>query len=510
MRIFLSVFVIISIAFACKNTNQTAENIPLKPTNLSGESLAKTYCASCHLFPEPNLLDKATWQNGVLPKMYARLGLEQDSFKLFSQMDLDEMQAIVGAGIYPEKPIIAKEDWAKIVKYYLENAPKKPLPQDTKPKIITGLNQFSSQKIFTKINELPAATLVKFVPDQKSIFISFRGYNNSLKKYDLSLKTVDSIALDSPVSDILPLTNGQLGILSMGVMDPNDKKAGRFQILNKLKNQKQTIKDSLQRPVEIVKADLNLDKIDDYIICNFGNELGKVIWIDGKTKKENILNSNPGGRKAYVKDVNNDQKPDIILLMTQAREQIIAYLNQGNGQFTEKVLLEFPPVYGSSYFELADFNKDGFQDILYTNGDNADYSIVLKKYHGLRIFTNDGKNNFKQTFFYPMHGASKAMAADFDLDGDLDIAAISFFTDPNQKPNEGFLFFDNQGTNESFKVSTSSEAINGKWMVMDVADMDLDGDMDIILGSFKLKMAREYNQKPKKQIQALILHNLKK
>ena len=29
---------------------------------------------------------------------------------------------------------------------------------------------------------------------------------------------------------------------------------------------------------------------------------------------------------------------------------------------------------GSSYFELDDFNGDGFKDILYTCGDNADYT----------------------------------------------------------------------------------------------------------------------------------------
>ena len=34
-----------------------------------GEQLAKTHCASCHAFPEPDLLDKKTWANEVLPKM---------------------------------------------------------------------------------------------------------------------------------------------------------------------------------------------------------------------------------------------------------------------------------------------------------------------------------------------------------------------------------------------------------------------------------------------------------
>ena len=55
-------------------------------------------------------------------------------------------------------------------------------------------------------------------------------------------------------------------------------------------------------------------------------------------------------------------------------------------------------MYGSSYLELADMNNDGHLDILYTNGDNADYSYVLKKYHGLRIFINDGKNQFLVDF----------------------------------------------------------------------------------------------------------------
>ena len=148
-------------------------------------------------------------------------------------------------------------------------------------------------------------------------------------------------------------------------------------------------------------------------------------------------------------------------------------------------------------------------DILYTNGDNADLSISLKAYHGIRIFMNDGKNNFNQTYFYPMFGASKALAADFDLDGDLDIAAISFFTSSTQKPNEGFLLLKNEG-NYQFKISTFKESNQGKWMVMDVGDMDKDGDLDIILGSF-LKEGMSYlkSKEGKTLPSAIILENKK-
>lgn len=501
----LSFFLIVYCS--CSKFNKEEKKQVFKPSNLSGKELAQSYCGSCHLFPEPSLLDKATWENGVLPKMYARLGLEEDAFKLFGGLQNDEILTIANSGIYPDEPLIAKEDWTKIVKFYIENAPDKPLPQDKKRKPIVGLKGFNLKKLPSLKEEVPSITAVKFNTKEKTVYLGIRGNKSYLKKYDLNFKEIDSIAVNSPVSDI-SFKNNSINILSMGIMDPNDQKKGSFSKYNFINKSNVIAKDSLQRPVHINFADLNQDNIEDYIICNFGNELGKLVWYDGKTKKENVLNNYPGARNTIIKDLNKDGLPDIAVLMAQANEQIIFYINIGQGKFEEKSILKFPPVYGSSYFELVDFNNDGFQDILYTNGDNADLSISLKKYHGIRIFMNDGKNNFKQSYFYPMFGASKATAADFDLDGDLDFAAISFFTDPNQKPNEGFLFFENNGNNSNFHVSTFKEARFGKWMVMDVADMDLDGDMDIVLGSFYRKNLQEMSLSKSRQfLNAIILEN---
>jgi hypothetical protein len=138
-------------------------------------------------------------------------------------------------------------------------------------------------------------------------------------------------------------------------------------------------------------------------------------------------------------------------------------------------------VYGSSYFDVADFNHDGHFDFVYTNGDNADFSMVLKPYHGVRVFLNNGKNEFKESTFLPMHGASQAFATDFDGDGDVDIAAISFFPDFKKHPEQGFIYFENTGG--AFKAHTTSMAAKGRWLVMDTADIDHDGDTDILLGA---------------------------
>ncbi|MDB6041222.1 MAG: hypothetical protein JWM99_5063, partial [Verrucomicrobiales bacterium] len=42
---------------------------------LSGRALAKQYCSACHVFPEPELLDKKTWNGQTLRRMRIRMGL---------------------------------------------------------------------------------------------------------------------------------------------------------------------------------------------------------------------------------------------------------------------------------------------------------------------------------------------------------------------------------------------------------------------------------------------------
>ena len=76
---------------------------------------------------------------------------------------------------------------------------------------------------------------------------------------------------------------------------------------------------------------------------------------------------------------------------------------------------------------------------------------------------------------------------DFDLDGDLDIAAISYFPDypAPAGPEESFVYLENRG-NFDFKASTVPEHADGRWITMDAGDLDGDGDADIVLGSLVL------------------------
>jgi hypothetical protein len=247
-----------------------------------------------------------------------------------------------------------------------------------------------------------------------------------------------------------------------------------------------TILEGLQRPTHFALADLNGDDSDDVVVCEFGYHTGQLAWFannnDG-TFDEHVLMPKPGAVRTYVRDFNRDGRPDIIALMGQGDEGIDIYYNRGNARFERERVLRFHPAYGSSYFELVDFNQDGHLDILYANGDNGDYYPTLKRYHGVRIFINDGSNAFTERYFFPLNGAYRAQAEDFDQDGDLDIAAISFYPDYKDRPEESFVYLENQG-GLAFEARTFEGYDRGRWIVFDTGDLDRDGDADIVLGSF--------------------------
>ncbi|MCO6488500.1 MAG: VCBS repeat-containing protein, partial [Phaeodactylibacter sp.] len=80
-----------------------------------------------------------------------------------------------------------------------------------------------------------------------------------------------------------------------------------------------------------------------------------------------------------------------------------------------------------------------------------------------------------------------AVARDFNQDGTLDIAAISFFPNFEKQPNESFFFLENDGRG-NYKPHTFPQAGLGRWIVMDAGDIDQDGDEDIVLGSLAFEV----------------------
>lgn len=487
-KLFYPVILVILFLWSCGSPEKKSER------------LARKYCASCHAFPEPSLLDKNTWEKGVLPQMAFRMGLDFSQLSTISERDLQEVLKTL-----PAQQMVSEEEWNAIRQYYIETAPDSLSTQPEKK--FFPITQFNASTVALPIESNTALTLIEFDSAANKLFVGTR--RGKLYRLKPTLEIEDSFQLESPPSDMIFQRNSQPIILSMGIMDPNDQALGKIIQLD-AGNNPITLIDSLKRPVNIQKADLNHDGNDDFIVSAFGNFSGALLVFEKSGSKyiKHVINSFPGTRKTIVKDFNADGLPDILALITQGDEQIALFTNRGNFKFSIQVLLKFPAVYGSSYFEVHDFNNDGNLDILYTNGDNADYSSVLKPFHGIRIFLNDGKNQFEESFFYPMHGASQAMARDFDQDGDLDIAAISFFPDFKNHPEHGFVYLENK--NGSYSAHITPLAASSRWITMETADIDGDADIDILLGALTFPNGVPeslFNQWKDKKASLMLLRN---
>jgi hypothetical protein len=479
-------FLVVACQSSSKNDMDDFEkirSISNHSVELSGKSLSDAYCSACHLKPDPSLLDKATWEKSVLPDMRRRLGL----------IIADDFGVAIGEdngaplGIYASETLIRKSEWDLIQAYYLENAP------ESLPQIVRSSEKIQALDGFELItphfaNKRPSLTTIAVYHEEESLIYLGDRLNQMFRIDPADLSIIDSITMVSPVSDIRFREDGGLDLLHIGYMDPSNWAIGKLQFLQENKEFSSVLLDSLRRPVHFSFADLNGDGKEDVVISNFGHHIGNLMWFEQSSSgfEPHLLNNRPGARKTVIDDVNGDGLPDVIALMTQAKEGVFVYLNLGNGEFKEENWLLFDPVFGSSDFDWVDIDGDGYKEIVLVNGDNADFSPILKPYHGLRIFKNNGLNQFDEVFFYPMHGASALVVGEFTADGKTDIAVISHFPSKNKDGLDNFLFFEQKNAFE-FEVKTKPEL--GQWSLLTISKGDVSGNgkEDIILGSFDFK-----------------------
>jgi hypothetical protein len=443
----------------------------------------KKYCSNCHLLPNPQEYPKHFWRDNILPEMAARLGLSfNPQARKKRTLSMEEQLEIDLAGIYPGTPQITQKEWDLLYNYIMQNSPDSLIVTNyagrSKP---LQLFKVKTSNIDEKNGAL--VTFLKYQTDIQKLFIGnafgeIYHWKDAAKGFEL----LDIVR--SPVT-YYKETASQKYLMEIGIM-PSSELANGIIWENEEKG-KSVIVEQLRRPVFAEWLDLNKDGISEIIVAQFGNEMGELIMLrknhQGKFEKS-VLLSLPGIIKVIAKDMNQDGWQDLIVLASQAREGIYILYNSGNFKFSTKSILQFKPNFGICWFELLDFDKDGDLDIVLVNGDNVD-NMILKPYHGLRIYLNDGKNQFKESFFYPIYGATRVIAKDFDQDQDIDLAITAYFPDFERNSKESFLYLENINTKKfQFKPQTFEEADHGRWMVMESGDFDQDGDEDIVLGSF--------------------------
>ncbi|MBX2826758.1 MAG: VCBS repeat-containing protein [Flavobacteriaceae bacterium] len=498
-------FLLFLFFFACKEAH---EETPKKKPN--GETLAKNLCISCHAYPEPSLLDKETWENYMLPRMGYMYGIYKSTEEREALFENNEGGSILKErNLFPPTPQIDSLDWEAIKHFYLSNAPDS-LPRLPKKNISKTLDQFNviipNQKV-----QVPSSTMAYFSEEGMIYLGDAMTKSFSVFSGDLELLSTGNVQ-EGAVS--LYDDSETFWLTVMGSFAPTDAPLGLIAKLPKNPGVPASVPiTGLQRPVHSSYADLDNDGDEDIVVCEFGKWTGSLSFFrnEGATYTKEIMHPQPGAIKAYVKDMNGDGFEDVVALFAQGDEGIDIFYNDGVGNFDRKRVLTFSPSMGGSFMKLIDYNDDGFLDILYTAGDNADYKPVMKPWHGVYVFLNDGENNFEQHRFWHLNGAYNAVVEDFDADGDKDLAAISFFPDWVNTPEESFVYFQNDGEGE-YLMFTFPEVNIGRWVVMDASDYDKDGDLDLILGSLAFEVVPKMGyieQWVKDGIPFVILENTK-
>ncbi len=217
----------------------------------------------------------------------------------------------------------------------------------------------------------------------------------------------------------------------------------------------------------VASADLNSDSYDDVVtfvpdavtgsqisLAWFANDLGV---FDEPVVLDSGLSVLGVEEEIICVDIDNDNDIDIII---DDDLSIRVYKNDGNGNFTAPNIIASSDEYYN--IDVCDYNGDGFKDIISLGSD-------------IIVFLNDTSGGFpQQSIISGVPGGLyfQVTSADFDNDGDNDFALW--------KSNISIMWFANDGTGTvfTFVQELTSNASNCYSLVS--SDVDLDGDIDIV------------------------------
>lgn len=229
----------------------------------------------------------------------------------------------------------------------------------------------------------------------------------------------------------------------------------------------------------IAFSDVDNDGDQDVLITGKNNQeerIAKLYINDGSGKFIESLETGFHGVLASdisFEDIDNDGDMDVLIVGTLIPFEGISaklYLNNGDGVFSEFPNSVFEPVRNGS-IDFADVNNDGFQDVLIT-GENTNFKEVSNLY-----INNDGADFTLVSNPFKGVSVGGVKFGDFDGDNDEDVIITGFNKD--HKPSTNLYF--NNGKGVFTKAFNGSSFTPVGFSAVDVADVDNDNDIDILI-----------------------------
>lgn len=290
-------------------------------------------------------------------------------------------------------------------------------------------------------------------------------------------------------------------VAELGSYEPADHDRGRVVWLRRDEDGwiATSLLEDVGRVADVRSADFDGDGDLDLVVAEFGwRNTGRILLLE-QTGVSNdvpafdvyVLDDRHGTIHVPVCDLNHDGHPDFVALVSQEHEVIDVFLGRGDGSFDrERIHAAGDPSWGSSGIQLVDFDGDGDDDVLYTNGDTMD-SLYLKPQHSIQWLENTGAFPFVRHELLQMPGVYRAVAADMDSDGDQDVVACAYFLDTrglleSQRSRADSLLWLEQLESGEFARHPLAMLREEGFMTLDVGDFDADGRPDIATGHFDI------------------------
>jgi hypothetical protein len=451
------------------------------------ERLARLACTACHAFPPPDVLPRASWGATVY-----------------------EMAAFAMGGIGAPKagpPPPFDFDVDRVVRYYEARAPQSLPPSETWPAVADGPVRFGRRPIrLAAVPPPPYVANVRFAEldggGKWQVVASDMSHGLVLAadptRPEAGLRTLGRVPNPCHAEMVDLDRDGlrDLIVADLGSVPPSDHQKASVVWLQRRPGgdyRARTLVSGLPRVADVEAADLDGDGDMDLVVAAFGwRVVGSTLVYENRTQDwrnplfvQRELDPRPGAIHAALVDLDRDGRLDVVELISQHYETVVAHLNSGAFGFRTQVIFSAPhPSWGSSGIDVVDMDGDGDLDVLMTNGDMLD-DYLLKPYHGLSWLENRGGFPFVEHPLAKLNGVMRARAADLDGDGDMDVVACAFAPNPPRGPAHAPLpsvVWLEQTASGRFERRTLE--VGGHHVTLDVADYDRDGDVDVVVGNF--------------------------
>ena len=380
-------------------------------------------CSHCHLAPDPSILPKEAWPATIY-----------------------QMGALGGFGVNVPKDI----DLEAVVDWYSSRAPSSlPLlpatPSEDAPAAFAA----------TRSLGLPNTAAVPFVSNllvtqltgtEPELLIS------DMKNGGLWLGSLDKAWSPQRIADLASPGRAEatdldgdgrmdLVVAVLGSPMAMDHLLGQVVWLRQTGDQQFepiVLAEALGRVADVQPVDIDADGDTDLAVAEFGwRQTGRVFLLLNESSTHASptftrveIDGNHGASRLAATDVDQDGRLDLVALFAQEHELVRVYRNKPTGWSETHDIYRAPHhAWGHSSLQVVDLDSDGDSDVLLTNGDSYDNSL-LKPDHGVRWLENRGGLTFVPHEIAALAGRYAAAAADLDGDGDLDVV-VSAMAEPH-------------------------------------------------------------------------------